>query len=98
ETLPALRDITTHFEDLPSLRADLMQVLSEFYEKLVTQRESRKHFMLIQEVRDYIARNYANPDLSLLHLSDEFEISAKYLSKLFKEEFGDKFIDYLADV
>ncbi len=28
-------------------------------------------------------------------LGDQFNLSSKYLSQLFKEEFGEKFIDYV---
>ena len=36
-----------------------------------------------------------DPNLSLDSLSDRFGLNGKYLSKLFKEEFGMKFIDYV---
>lgn len=53
---------------------------------------------MITEVKHYIEEHYANPDLSLNHLSERFQISAKYASYLFKEEFNMKFVDFLAEL
>jgi two-component system response regulator YesN len=53
---------------------------------------------LIHEVKNYIEEKYANRDLSLNHLSEEFNLSSRYLSRLFKDEFGEKFVDYLVRV
>ncbi|MNN89103.1 Arabinose operon regulatory protein [compost metagenome] len=49
-------------------------------------------------VKEYLNEHYANPDLSLTYLSGEFELNAKYLSQMFKEEFGVNFLDYLGNV
>uniref|UniRef100_UPI0026C25C1D helix-turn-helix transcriptional regulator n=1 Tax=Paenibacillus sp. FSL H8-0259 TaxID=1920423 RepID=UPI0026C25C1D len=46
----------------------------------------------------YIEENFDNPDLSLKHLSDRFQISGKYASHLFKEEFDMKFVDFLTQL
>lgn len=53
---------------------------------------------LIALARRSIDRNYANPEISFQKLSDELNISAGYLSKLFKHEMGMTFIDYLTRV
>lgn len=37
---------------------------------------------------DYLKNNYSNPDLSMLGVADEFQISPAYLSRLFKKEMG----------
>lgn len=56
-----------------------------------------QHTVMIQ-VKDYIETNYADPDLSLIGISEQFSMNSRYLSKLFKEHFGEKFIDYVIQV
>jgi YesN/AraC family two-component response regulator len=42
--------------------------------------------------------HFYNPDLSLDYLSERFQLNAKYLSQLFKEQFGENFLDFLTMV
>ncbi|MDQ0877787.1 two-component system response regulator YesN [Paenibacillus sp. V4I3] len=69
--------------------------LTELFQTYVSVNESKSYRALIEEIKKYIENNYANPDLSLKHLSDQFQISGKYASYLFKEEFNTKFVDFL---
>ncbi|UUZ85392.1 AraC family transcriptional regulator [Paenibacillus sp. P26] len=73
-------------------------LLKELHEKYVSLRESKNHHQLINEIRKYIEQNYANPDLSLNLISDQFNINAKYSDHLFKEEYGMKFVDFLMNL
>ncbi|WP_153976532.1 helix-turn-helix domain-containing protein [Paenibacillus xylanilyticus] len=79
-------------EDLQELCKDGFQTLAGQMQAL---RCSKKHRTHILEIRKYIEENYNNPDLSLNYLSDLFDINPKYLSKLFKDEIGEKFVDLL---
>ncbi|NUU77447.1 helix-turn-helix domain-containing protein [Paenibacillus xylanilyticus] len=79
-------------EDLRELCRDGFRKLAE---QLQTLRCTKKHRTHILEIRKYIEENYNNPDLSLNYLSDLFDINPKYLSKLFKDEIGEKFVDLL---
>ena len=49
---------------------------------------------LVQRAKEYINGNYKK-DLSLDELSKELDISPYYFSKLFKEETGSNFVEYL---
>jgi len=49
---------------------------------------------LVQRAKEYINENYRK-DLSLDELSRELDISPYYFSKLFKEETGSNFVEYL---
>lgn len=86
------------FDTLEELDREFRQILLETSEAMKRLRESRTHHSMIREVRAYIEHHFANPDLSLNHLSDEFKVNPKYVSQLFKDEFGVKFVDYLAQV
>lgn len=96
EMLPELERILHGMETVEETRRQLEATLVDLDGKLSAHREKRRHHSLIREVRKYIERHYANPDLSLKVLEDEFGISGKYVSALFRDEIGDKFIDYLA--
>lgn len=78
---------------------DLRELCWEGFRELALQMQtlhcSRKHRSHILEIRKYIEEHYNNPDLSLNYLSDLFDINPKYLSKLFKDEIGEKFVDLL---
>jgi AraC-like DNA-binding protein len=58
-------------------------------------RNKNGHAEAMCKVREYINRHYADPNLSLSFLSSQFEINSKTLSRLFKEQFGENFVDYL---
>ncbi|WJH37277.1 helix-turn-helix domain-containing protein [Paenibacillus sp. CC-CFT747] len=93
-----LHEVLEQFDTLEELERDIRRILAETGEAMKRMRESRSNHSIIREVRAYIEKHYANPDLSLTHLSEEFHMNPKYVSQLFKDEFGVKFVDYLAQV
>jgi two-component system response regulator YesN len=52
---------------------------------------------LTRRAKDYIRANYSN-SITLEDVAREINISPQYLSKLFKEETGENFIDYLTGI
>lgn len=52
---------------------------------------------LTKKAKEYIKLNYANP-ITLEDISREINVSPQYFSKLFKEETGENFIDYLTGI
>ena len=52
---------------------------------------------LVRRAQEYIQENYRR-DLSLDELSKELDISPYYFSKLFKEETGSNFVEYLTNL
>jgi two-component system, response regulator YesN len=58
-------------------------------------RKKNGHAETMRKVREYIDRHYADPNLSLSFLSSEFDINSKTLSRLFREQFGENFVDYV---
>ncbi|MGG6311956.1 helix-turn-helix domain-containing protein [Paenibacillus macerans] len=58
-------------------------------------RKKNGHAETMLKIREYIDRHYADPNLSLSLLSSEFDINSKTLSRLFKEQFSENFVDYL---
>ncbi|HHW00484.1 MAG TPA: response regulator [Clostridiaceae bacterium] len=62
---------------------------------LKTMRKNSCCLPVIKKIKAYVEKNYHDPELSLQRIADEMEISISHLSKLFKQETGMSFIDYL---
>lgn len=85
-------------ETAADLQTRFKIILRETFDAMRSLRESKSNPLLLRDVREYVEKSYANPELSLHHLSEAFGIPFKILSRLFKHEFGEKFIDYLTRV
>lgn len=72
--------------------------LKQLHGKYISLRDAKSHHQLVNEIRQYIEDNYANPDLSLNLIADQFHVNAKYSSHLFKEAYGMKFVDFLMNL
>ncbi|MBB6734743.1 helix-turn-helix domain-containing protein [Cohnella zeiphila] len=83
------------FEEIEQLQNEFYSELTELLEAIKTDRVQRKQHHLIHEIREYIEAHFTDSNLSLELFNDKFGIGVKNLSKLFKEEFGVNFIDYL---
>lgn len=95
----ALRGIPSSpagFEWIGELRGPLLESLREAEARLREGRMNREHYDLANRMRQYVAEHYGDPDFSLTHISEAFDGNAKTISRIFKEEIGEKFVDYLA--
>jgi two-component system response regulator YesN len=95
EALSHMLSTVKQFETLAEIEGAFLHSLRSFAQQTAALREAKSNHHLLLQVRKYIEENFANPDLSLHHLSEKFEISSKYVSQLFKEEFGENFLDFL---
>jgi len=93
-----LSEITTRRETLEEMYEEFSLVLSEAFERMKELRESKSNHQLVQDVKRFIGTRYNDPDFSLTSLSEEFGINANYISRLFREAFGVKFIEYVTTV
>ena len=50
---------------------------------------------VVSRVQDYISANYMNPDISLNSIADHVFLNAAYLSKLYKKETGENYLEFL---
>jgi AraC-like DNA-binding protein len=85
-------------ETLSDIDETFTSVLESVWEQLCKWRESKSNRSVLQEIKRYIDGHYSDPNLSLVMLANEFHINPASISRLFKEEFGVKFIDYLNNV
>ncbi len=80
--------------------ADAEQIRSWFLEKMIAlasgirDRNEEQSESTVKRAQKYIQENYQS-DISLDEVSREVNVSPYYFSKLFKEEVGENFIEYL---
>lgn len=93
DSIKALYISNKAFESEDSLNhiLDLYYRLCSF----ASQKMKGKNQRTIAHVIEYIKENYSDSSLSLVSISDRFNISYYYLSRMFKEETGSNFADYL---
>jgi two-component system response regulator YesN len=63
----------------------------------VTVKKEEKLGSLVEEAKRFIADNYAN-DISLDEVSGRVDVSPYYFTRLFKEETGETFLEYLTQL
>lgn len=97
EGLPRLTERVDNGHTLEQLRDEIKQVLTEHYEAMQQMQDTKQYFSVICDIRELIEHEYSNPNMSLELLGEQFDINAKYLSKLFKENTGQRFVDFLID-
>ncbi|MFS0724667.1 AraC family transcriptional regulator [Paenibacillus sp. 1P07SE] len=98
DAMRQFNDMLERFELLQDLADAWLAHLNEQWRSLQNYRENRKNHRLIHQVKDYIELHYQDSNLSLQQLSEVFSIHLKSLSRLFKEEFGETFIEYVTRV
>jgi two-component system, response regulator YesN len=95
EGLSRLQAVREHFEWIEEARRALLESLLEAGQRLQALRSNREQYSQAALVRQYIVDHYKDPNLSLAQISEAFDMNLKTLSRIFKEEFGEKFVDYL---
>ncbi|HZG77002.1 MAG TPA: helix-turn-helix domain-containing protein, partial [Paenibacillus sp.] len=96
ETMPRLAGAIERFETVVDLEQGFMAALDDAEAAFAGLRRHRSGHTQMQQVKRYIEDNYANPDMSLSLVGDAFRMRQSNLSRMFKEEFGENFVDYLA--
>lgn len=95
---PALERVVNRMDTLDELSTEMTVIMDQQAALLKQAREQRASHSVIQEVRTFIEEHYNNPDMSLTYIGEHFHIKPNYISRLFKEDTGDNFVDYLARI
>jgi two-component system response regulator YesN len=90
--LPTLIDIDNYVQ----LRTWFLDKVTEACRNIITKKEKQASDV-ISKAKDFIEENYRK-DISLDDVSRTVDISSYYFSKLFKEETGENFIEYLTNI
>ncbi|MEK3890031.1 helix-turn-helix domain-containing protein [Bacillus sp. FSL K6-3431] len=93
--LPGLTVQLEQFDTIEELEGNIFQILDGMSNEIVTFRQAKNYHQVLLEIKIYMEKNYDKVELSLDHLSEIFEMPGKNISKLFKEEFGEKFVNFL---
>lgn len=84
-------------ETLPELEAQI-GALTRRAAEVIRGTQGRTVRKIIRDVRDYIDANHSLPFLTLSGVAKKFSMNLSYLSRLFKEETGTTFVEYLGRV
>ncbi len=90
-----MKEMLENFETLEDVQEEMLGVMEKL-EFMIAEKASKANVhATVMEMKQYIEENLANPDLSLAHLSQQFDIPAKHISHLFKDQLDINFIDFL---
>lgn len=76
----------------------MVKAIEEFVGGLALEGQEQGNRKVITRVQELIREQFANPDLNLEMLAQRVFLHPTYLSELFKETTGQKFIDYVTTV
>jgi two-component system, response regulator YesN len=96
--LQELTEIVEREETLTAIKNGFYSTLTAIRSEIDQAKETKGHHEILRSVREYIEHHYNDPDLSLDMLSDAFHLNPKYLSQLFKEHFGERFMEFLTQL
>lgn len=85
-------------ETLDEFEYQFMGIMAMFEACVDEDRQARRHHSIAMQAKGYIDAHFADPDLSLARVSDIFKLQPSALSLLFKEELGEKFVDYVLKI
>lgn len=96
------KDITHFIEigkisDLKSIQ-DMSSFIESVYEQvcfIIKEKMARKAKIHFDQILEYIDTNCLKHDLSLAVISEKYKVSNSYISKLFKENIGENYYDYV---
>ncbi len=85
-----------HADTNSSLRTWFVEKFREACRNMATKKEEHENQMIVK-AKEYI-RNHFQKDLSLDDVSRQLDLSPYYFSKLFKEEVGSNFVEYMTNL
>ncbi len=91
--LPTILEYT----QLSDLRFWFVNKISDAARKVAAKKEGRTSNGIIDRAKDFINHNY-HREISLDDVSQDVNISPYYFSKVFKDETGENFIEYLTNI
>ncbi|MGO4548304.1 helix-turn-helix domain-containing protein [Paenibacillus sp. 2TAB23] len=94
-SLSHIREEIYIIESVTDTQENLKNILLTLFNDIQGMRENHSNHETVRDIRSYIEMNYHDSNLSLTSISDKFGMSGNYLSRLFKEEFGESFVSYL---
>lgn len=85
------------FSSVRDLEEELYRFACEICEQMNSV-QTNSAMQVIDRVKEFVMKNYKDPELSLSTAAEYASVSTGYLSGLFKKESGTNFVKYLTDV
>lgn len=85
-------------ETLEEYYTEVSKMFSGLWQRMSQIREESENNRLIQKAVCILEAQYSNPNLSLLQVCEEIAMHPSLFSRLFRDELGEKFVDYLANL
>lgn len=85
-------------EHLPEMKRMIIEMLEKFClyaENKSKTRTKNTDLLLMEKIKDYATQNYNNPNLAITTIADDFNLHPVYVSRLFKEVYGEGLLDYI---
>lgn len=79
-------------QDIYTCVNSFVMTLKEYFAVYKVDRNEKMKMSLVE----YITEHYKDKDISLTMVADHFDVNPSYLSRYFKEQFGENFLDYLS--
>ena len=102
-----LKEVSTARNDMEqalpacSETQQMQSLMASFGEKVISAIDTRnktRRKRYLQAAKEYLENNYANADLSLNMAAEHIGLNASYFSRIFSEDAGQSFTDYLGDL
>lgn len=92
--------VSNHFSVLLSCKTmdELYHETLTFYRRIciyINDRKESKNFRLAKRIQEYINMHYCDKNLSLVMIAEVFDVSAGYLSRFYKDQFGYNISEYI---
>jgi len=84
-------------DTLPEMKDYLLSVAGKAINSIQST-QTRKVSQIVEKVKEHIQQNMTDPDLSLSNTARKFYMNMSYLSRIFKQETGYTFVEYLTKV
>lgn len=90
-----LLDLLNEYDTVGQVEQCLIGLLDEAAARIEAKRNNREHQEVVDKMLVFIRDHYGRSDLSLNLLAEQFKQSVYHLSRIFKEQTGGNFIDYV---
>lgn len=84
-------------EKIKEMKIQMTDILKKVCQ-YIKENKMGKNEQLIKGVAGYIENNYQDMNLSVSQISDNFDLTSSYLTKLFKEQMSEGISDYISKV
>lgn len=91
----AMEDIALYKVSIELNKEKLLSVYTNIFSVIINNKMDRMSTLNIEDIKNYIDRNFKDRDIGLSKIADEFHVSNGYLSRVFKDKFEQNLTEYI---